>query len=95
MSERVSRSAGSSDIDAAGGSAGERGSVAAPQHRSRLATIQELLESQRKTAARRCAQCGRDGAERDHELVEAALRARIRMLEARLGELGVHLANHA
>jgi hypothetical protein len=65
--------------------------MAIPQRRARLATIQELLESQRQTASSRCAHCGRDSAERDHELVESALRARIRILEARLGELGVKL----
>lgn len=69
--------------------------MAAPQRRGRLRTIQELLESQRQTATSRCTHCGRDSAERDHELVESALRARIRTLEARLGEIGVKLAGQA
>jgi hypothetical protein len=69
--------------------------MAIPQHRGRLLTIEELLESQRQTASSRCRHCGRDDGDRDHELVETALRARIRMLEARLGELGVNPGNQA
>jgi hypothetical protein len=69
--------------------------MAIPQRRGRLLTIQELLESQRQTAASRCTHCGRDGSDRDHELVESALRARIRVLEARLGELGIKLGSQA
>jgi hypothetical protein len=53
-----------------------------------LLTIQELLESQRRTRASRCTHCGRDNAEHDHALVESALRARIRMLEERLAAFG-------
>jgi hypothetical protein len=66
-------------------------SMASPQRRGRLLTIQELLESQRETATSRCRHCGRgpDHDDRDHALVESALRARIRVLEARLGELGI------
>ncbi len=65
------------------------------ERRRRLLTIQELLESQRQTTRSRCCQCGRDRAERDHALVESALRARIRTLEARLGELGVKVRTQA
>jgi hypothetical protein len=61
-----------------------------PQRRGRLLTMQELLESQRETAASGCKHCGRDRVDRDHELIETALRARIRILEARLGEVGVN-----
>ena len=68
--------------------------MATPHHR-RMLTIQELLESQRQSAAGRCTHCGRENAERDHQLVESALRARIRLLEARLGELGVNAGGQA
>ena len=68
--------------------------MATPHHR-RMLTIQELLESQRQSAAGRCRHCGRENADRDHELVESALRARIRILEARLGELGVSTGGRA
>jgi hypothetical protein len=57
-----------------------------PQRRGRLITIQELLEIQRDSVPARCPHCGRGGSDRDHE-VHAALRDRIRALEARLGEL--------
>lgn len=61
----------------------------------RLITIQELLDSQREVVPRRCTHCGRDNAERDHELVQAALRARIKALETRLGEFELRLAGKA
>ena len=57
----------------------------------RMLTIKELLESQRRSTTVRCVHCGRDSADRDSELVEAALRARIRVLEQRLDELTAKL----
>lgn len=58
-----------------------------PQRRGRLITIQELLEIQRESVPTRCAHCQRDATDRDRDQVEASLRARIRVLEARLSEL--------
>lgn len=52
--------------------------------RGRLATIQELLSEQRASQPTRCTQCQADG---QHELVEAALRARIKTLESRVAKL--------
>jgi len=69
--------------------------MAVPQRRSRPMTIQELLTPQREIVASRCTHCARDSAERDHELVQAALRKRIRMLEMRLHELEGGLARTA
>lgn len=57
----------------------------ATQRRARPLTIHELLLSQRESSPPRCAHC--DAAARDHELVERALRVRIRALELRLAEL--------
>jgi hypothetical protein len=56
-----------------------------PQRRGRLITIQELLDIQRESVPTRCAACQRDTTDRDK--TEAALRARIRVLEARVSEL--------
>ncbi len=39
-----------------------------------------------------CAHCGRDSSDRDRELLEAALRARIRVLEAKVLELEAEIA---
>jgi hypothetical protein len=61
--------------------------MAVPQRRGRLITIKELLEIQRDSVPMRCAHCRRDNTDRDHELVQAALRTRIRVLETRLSEL--------
>jgi hypothetical protein len=61
--------------------------MALQQRRGRLITIRELLDSQRETVPVRCTHCGRDATDRDHELLEAALRARIRVLEAKVCEL--------
>jgi hypothetical protein len=66
--------------------------MALPQRRHRLMTIRELLDSQRETVPTRCAHCGRDATDRDHELLQAALRARIRVLEAKVCELEADLA---
>ena len=62
-----------------------------PQQRGRLITIEELLAIQRESVPARCTRCGRDGSDRDHE-VHAALRDRIRALEARVNELETELA---
>jgi hypothetical protein len=62
-----------------------------PQRRGRLITIQELLETQRESVPPRCSHCRRDSTDRDHELVQAALRARIRVLETRLSDLETKL----
>jgi hypothetical protein len=66
--------------------------MAVPQRRGRLITIQELLETQRESVPTRCSHCRRDSTDRDHELVQAALRARIRVLEMRLSELETELS---
>ena len=66
--------------------------MALQQRRGRLMTMRELLESQREIVPVRCTHCGRDSADRDHELLQAALRARIRVLEARICELEAEIA---
>jgi hypothetical protein len=66
--------------------------MAMQQRRDRLMTMRELLESQRETVPTRCAHCGRDSTERDHELLQAALRARIRVLEAKVCELEAEIS---
>lgn len=66
--------------------------MALQQRRDRMITMRELLETQRETAPDYCTHCGRDTTERDHELLHAALRARIRVLEARVCELEAELA---
>jgi hypothetical protein len=66
--------------------------MAVQQRRDRLMTMRELLETQRETVPTYCVQCGRDTTDRDHELLQAALRARIRVLEARVCELEAELA---
>jgi hypothetical protein len=60
--------------------------------RPRLLTLQELLTSQRESGPVRCTHCGRDSADRDHEVVQQALRVRIRVLEARIAELEAQIA---
>jgi len=69
--------------------------MALPQRRGRLITIQELLEIQRESVPARCDHCRRDATDRDHELVQAALRARIRILEMRVSELETRLAGES
>jgi hypothetical protein len=64
----------------------------ATTRRPRPITMQELLNSQRASGPARCVHCGRDESDRDHELVQQALRVRIRGLEARLAELEARLA---
>jgi hypothetical protein len=66
--------------------------MATPHRHGRLITIQELLLSQRESVPTRCTHCGRDGTDRDHERLEAALRARIRMLEAKVYDLEAMVA---
>jgi hypothetical protein len=66
--------------------------MATTSRRARLITIQELLNTQRSAGPTRCSHCGRDASDRDHELVQQALRVRIRGLEARLDELSAKLA---
>jgi hypothetical protein len=66
--------------------------MALQDRRSRLMTMQELLETQRETVAMHCKHCGRDGSHRDHQLLLAALRARIRVLEAKVCELEADLS---
>lgn len=54
-----------------------------PRRRDRLATFEELLEAQRKTAPR-CPHCGDDHVDRvrDQALALEAMRTHIRVLEA-------------
>jgi hypothetical protein len=66
--------------------------MAAQHRRERLLSIRELLDSQREIVPTRCTHCGRDAHDRDHELLQAALRARIRVLEARVWELEAGIA---
>jgi hypothetical protein len=61
--------------------------MAAQHRRERLMSIRELLDTQREIVPTRCTHCGRDAHDRDHERLQAALRARIRELEARLWAL--------
>jgi hypothetical protein len=65
--------------------------MALPQRRDRLMTIRELLDTQRETCPTHCSHCGRGTSDRDHELLQAALRARIRVLEAKVCELEAEL----
>lgn len=57
------------------------------QPRGRPATIEELLTVQRQTAPTRCTHCERDRHDHDRDVVEAALRHRIRVLEDRVAKL--------
>jgi hypothetical protein len=57
-----------------------------------MMTIRELLNTQREAGPTYCAHCGRDASDRDHELLQAALRARIRVLEAKVCELEAEIA---
>jgi hypothetical protein len=66
--------------------------MAAQQRRERLIPIRDLLDTQREIVPSRCTHCGRDAHDRDHELLQAALRARIRVLEARVWALEAELA---
>lgn len=61
--------------------------MAVTQRREQMRTIRELLTSQREPVAPRCTHCARDSVDRDHELVQAALRKRIRLLEMKLYDL--------
>jgi hypothetical protein len=65
--------------------------MAAQQRRERLIPIREFLDSQREVVPTRCTHCRRDAHDRDHELLQAALRARIRALEARVWALEAEL----
>lgn len=66
--------------------------MAAHHRRERLMSIRELLDSQREIVPTRCTHCGRDAHDRDHERLQAALRARIRVLETRLWELEAEIS---
>jgi hypothetical protein len=66
--------------------------MAAQHRRERILSIREFLDSQREIVPTRCTHCGRDAHDRDHELLQAALRARIRALEARVWELEAEIA---
>ena len=66
--------------------------MALQQRPDRMMTIRELLNTQREAGPTYCAHCGRDASDRDHELLQAALRARIRVLEAKVCELEAELA---
>jgi hypothetical protein len=70
---------------------GSDATMAAQQRRERLISIRDVLDSQREVVPTRCTHCGRDAHDRDHELVQAALRARIRVLEARVWALEAEL----
>ncbi len=48
--------------------------------------------SHREVVAVRCSYCGRDDADRDFEIVQDALRGRIRALEARVLDLEAMLS---
>ena len=67
--------------------------MAVRQRREHLMSIREFLDSQREVVPTRCTHCGRDAHDRDHERLQAALRARIRMLEARVEALTAELAD--
>ena len=69
--------------------------MATPHRRGRLMTIHELLLSQRESVPTRCTHCGRDSTDRDQERLQAALRARIRMLEAKVYDLEAIVAGQA
>lgn len=65
--------------------------MAIQQRPERLMSIRDLLDAQREIVPTRCTHCGRDANDRDHERLQAALRARIRVLEARVGALEAEL----
>jgi hypothetical protein len=69
--------------------------MGAQPRRGRPITIQALLASQREGVPAPCPRCGRDAADHDYDLVDAALRVRIRALEAKLAELEARLAGAA
>jgi hypothetical protein len=71
---------------------GSDATMAAQHRRERLIPIRELLDSQREIVPSRCTHCGRDAHDRDHELLQAALRARIRVLEAKVCELEAEIS---
>ncbi|HEX4421681.1 MAG TPA: hypothetical protein VH165_27405 [Kofleriaceae bacterium] len=50
------------------------------------------MMSHREVVPVRCTYCGRDEADREFEMVQDALRGRIRMLEARVRDLEAMLA---
>ncbi len=66
--------------------------MAVRQRREHVISIREFLDSQREIVPTRCTHCARDANDRDHERLQAALLARIRMLEARVGALEAELA---
>jgi hypothetical protein len=45
-------------------------------------------------AGERCGHCGRDNADRDYEMVQEALRGRIRVLEAKVRDLELMLTKY-
>ena len=66
--------------------------MAVRQRREHLMSIREFLDAQREVVPTRCTHCGRDAHDRDQERLQAALRARIRALEARVWALEAELA---
>jgi hypothetical protein len=69
--------------------------MATPRRRDRLMTLEALLASGRPGVQARCNHCGRDGADRDFEMVQEALRGRIHALEAKVRDLEAMLAGRA
>jgi hypothetical protein len=69
--------------------------MALPQRREQMTTIRERLTSQRHVVTPRCTHCARDSVDRDHELVQAALQKRIRMLEMKIYDLEARLGGDA
>ncbi|HEU4730720.1 MAG TPA: hypothetical protein VFT22_22650 [Kofleriaceae bacterium] len=69
--------------------------MADPQPRRRPRSIEELLVSQRESVPAHCPHCGRDSVDPDHQRVEAALRARIRLLEQAIDDLQAMIAGQS
>jgi hypothetical protein len=76
-----------------GRAAEEDADVAAPLRDKRPLTLEDLLLSSRDEVPVRCNHCGRDGADREYEMVQDALRGRIRALEAKVRDLEAMLVS--
>lgn len=66
-----------------------------PQHHHHHElSLNDLMIAHHEAVPVRCSYCGRDDADRDFEIVQDALRGRIRALESRVRDLEAMLAGH-
>ncbi len=67
----------------------------ATARKERAISLQDLLMLPHEhEVSERCNHCGRDGADRDYEMVQEALRGRVRMLEAKVRDLELMLTRY-